>query len=100
MDPEQQQHVAAMMAGFGMIFFMITVVIYAILVFLFWRICTKAGMAGPLALIAIIPAIGPLIVLCILAFGDWKVVPVPPYYAPLPPQYPPPPTYSPQGPNV
>jgi hypothetical protein len=91
MDPQQQQNMAGMMAGFGLIFLLISVVIYAILVFLFWRIFTKAGMAGPMALIAIIPGIGPLIVLCILAFGECKVVPVaaiayPPAY---PPSYPP-----------
>lgn len=90
MDPQQQQNFANMMASFGLIVFFIGVVVYAALVFLFWRILTKAGMSGPLALIAIIPGIGLLVVLCILAFGDWKVVPVPPYYAPLPPQYPPP----------
>ena len=60
-------------------------------IFLYWRIFTKAGMSGPLALIALFFGLGDLIVLCILAFGDWKVIPAPTASPYLPPSYPPPP---------
>jgi hypothetical protein len=94
MDPQQQQ-AANMMAGMGagvmIVVFLIFFVFLAFGIFLLWRIFTKAGMAGPLSLLVIVP-FGPLIVLCILAFGEWKVVPAP-VYGSLPPQYPPPPAY-------
>lgn len=92
--PEQGRQFGAAMAGMMGIFMLIGFAFMAFFVFLFWRILSKAGFAGPLALLALFPGIGSLIVLCILAFGDWKVVPAPQqaYYPPqYPPQYPPPP---------
>ncbi len=101
MDPDQQ-HAANMMAGMGAgIFLFIGIIFLAFLaffIFLYWRIFTKAGLSGPLSLLILIPGIGPLIPLCILAFSEWKVVPAPqlypglqPYPPPPPPSYPPPP---------
>ncbi|WLT32228.1 hypothetical protein [Geothrix sp. PMB-07] len=40
-------------------------------VFCFWRIFSKAGYSGAMALLCLIPGIGMIIVLCILAFGTW-----------------------------
>ena len=91
MDPQQQQQLAGAMAGFMGVFLLIGLVFAAFFIFLFWRIFTKAGLAGPLALIAIVPGVGPLVVLCILAFSEWKVVPAPQQvygYPPPPPTYP------------
>jgi hypothetical protein len=88
----QQQNFGALMAGMGMVMFLVIAVIFAFIIFLFWRIFTKAGMSGALAFLLVIPGIGSLIVLCILAFGQWKVVPVADAsYPPLgaPPNYPP-----------
>lgn len=106
MDPQQQQQMATAMAGFGAAILIVWVLILAFLVFLFWRIFAKAGMSGALGLIAIIPGFGFLICLCILAFSQWRVAPVPPGYAagmtPYPPAYPPQPyppaNYPPSGP--
>lgn len=94
MDPQQQQRMAGMMAGFGVAVLFVWIVVLAFLVFLFWRIFSKAGMSGALGLIAIIPGFGFLICLCILAFGSWRVSPAAPGYAigsmPYPPApYPP-----------
>jgi len=89
MDTQQSQQVGAAVAGMMGIFVIVGLLFTAFAVFCFWRIFAKAGMAGALSLLLIIPGIGPLIVVCILAFGEWKVVPVAPYGA-LPPQYPPP----------
>lgn len=89
MDPQQQQHLAGIAAGFMGIFFLFGIAIAAFAVFLFWRIFTKAGLSGPLALLVLVPGVGWIIALCILAFSEWPVTPIPsaPYY---PPVYPPP----------
>ncbi len=93
MDPQNQQQIAGIIASMGIFFALFGLVVAAFFIFLFWRIFTKAGLAGPLALIAVFPVFGPIIVLCILAFSQWRVVPVPPGYGagslPYPPAYPP-----------
>jgi hypothetical protein len=90
MDPQQAQAQAmhAMAVMLPMIF-LFWVVIMAFLVFVFWRIFVKAGMSGALGLLVIIPGVGWLIALCILAFSEWKVAPIAPQaYYPPPPVYP------------
>jgi uncharacterized membrane protein YhaH (DUF805 family) len=100
MDPNQQQHIAGLIAGMGLFIGLIILVFYVFFIFLYWRIFIKAGLAGPLALLVLIPGIGSLVVLCILAFAQWNVVPVQPQYGALPPNYPPPPppAYPPAAP--
>jgi hypothetical protein len=84
----------------GLFIFLFVAAAVGFVIFCYWRIFTKAGMNGALSLIMLIPGIGGIIMLCILAFGDWKVVPisqvaplpppyVPPSYPPAPPSYPP-----------
>ena len=90
MDQYQQQHMAGLMAGMGAFFFLIVLLFFVFMIFCFWRIFTKAGLAGPLSLLVLIPGVGTLVVLCILAFARWNVVPAPPAYGTLPPNYPPP----------
>ncbi len=96
MDPQQQQAANAL-AGIGggiLLFFGILIVaVIAFVIFLLWRIFTKAGLSGALSLLIFVPGFGTLIVLCILAFAEWKVVPVTQSYAGLPPAYPPAPSY-------
>jgi hypothetical protein len=58
-----------------------------------WKICKKAGFSPWLCLLVLIP-FGGLILLYVLAFAQWKVVPLPQYaggYPPAayPPAYPP-----------
>ncbi len=105
MDPQQQQHLVAVMASMGIAVALFGLVMTAFFIFCLWRIFTKAGMSGALSLITIVPVFGPIVVLCILAFGKWNVAPVTPGYAgglqPYPPAYPPqayPPSYPPAGP--
>jgi hypothetical protein len=99
MDQDQVNHMAGAIAGMMGFFMLIGLAIFAFCIFLYWRILTKAGLSGPLALLVIIPGIGPLIPLCILAFSDWRVVPAP--YAPsgLQPYPPPPQNYPPPPPT-
>jgi uncharacterized membrane protein YhaH (DUF805 family) len=56
-----------------------------------WFICKKAGFSPWLSLLCLIPSLGTLVLLYVLAFADWKVAPIAPQsYVPQPP-YPPPP---------
>lgn len=36
-----------------------------------WRICTRAGFSGALSLFHLVPVVGSLVVMAILAFSDW-----------------------------
>lgn len=87
-DPAAIQHMLmAMMA----ILPLIIIVCLAIIIIPFWFICKKAGFSPWLSLLNIIP-FGNLILVYVLAFAEWKVVPaaqvVPipqPGYPPIPP---------------
>ncbi|WP_190273703.1 hypothetical protein [Granulicella mallensis] len=92
MDQQQAQQFGGMIAGMMGIFMFIGVAALAFGIFLFWRIFTKAGMAGPLSLLILVPGIGYIVVLCILAFSDWRVIPAPAAQL-YPPNYPPPPSF-------
>ncbi len=63
----------------------------ALIIVPFWVIFKKAGLGGPLSLLMLLPFVG-IIMLYVLAFSRWKVVPAP-EYAGYPPAYPPPPVY-------
>jgi hypothetical protein len=71
-------------------------VVVAILMIPCWFILKKAGFSPWLSLLCIVPSLGTLVLLYVLAFAQWKVMPipqmayVPPYpQPPLPPQLPP-----------
>jgi hypothetical protein len=95
LDPNQMNHMAGAVAGMMGAFVLFGLVATAFFIFLFWRILTKAGLAGPLSLLILVPGIGWIIVVCILAFSDWRVAPIAPApyyplnYPPPPPPYPP-----------
>jgi len=64
------------MAAGCLIWAVAAVFILAITVFMiwcWWRICTKAGYSGAMSLLLLIPGIGSIILICILAFGDWPI---------------------------
>ena len=65
---------------------------WAIIIIPFWQIFKKAGMGGALSLLMIIPLVN-IIMVYVLAFSRWKVVPAPDFAAPYPP-----PTYPPAYP--
>jgi uncharacterized membrane protein YhaH (DUF805 family) len=98
MDPQQQQQFAGVMAGFMGVFALVFLAFAAFAIFLFWRIFTKAGLSGPLSLLILVPGVGWIIVVCILAFSEWRVVPAPSPYGGLQP-YPPPPANYPPSPQ-
>ena len=70
-DPEQIRHIAM---AFLAVLPIIILVALAILILPFWFICKKAGFSPWLSLLNIVP-LGNLILIYVLAFSDWKVMP-------------------------
>jgi heme/copper-type cytochrome/quinol oxidase subunit 2 len=86
LNPDQISHiVVAAMA----ILPIIILVCLAIVIIPFWFISKKAGLSPWLSLLVLVPCVGTLILLYVLAFAEWKVVPAP--QLGYPPPYPPPP---------
>jgi len=93
-NPEMIQKMVVAMMAIIPIIILITIVIVMLPC---WFILKKAGFSPWLCLLCLIPSLGTLVLLYILAFADWKVIPAP--IAGYPPPYPPPPQppYPPQG---
>ncbi len=71
------------------IIIVIVLVCLAIVLIPYWFICKKAGFSPWLSLLNIIP-LGNLVLIYVLAFAEWKVVPAPQQvYYPAQPPYPP-----------
>lgn len=60
-----------MMGTFFIVWLFIVLAITALFIWFYWRIFSKAGFSGALSLLNLVPGVGPLICLLILAFGDW-----------------------------
>ena len=91
-DQTQIQHMVVAMMAIMPIFILI---ILALVILPFWFICKKAGFSPWLSLLNIVP-LGGIVLVYVLAFAQWKVVPAPQAY--FPPQPPvPPPTFPPQS---
>lgn len=89
-DSQQISSILATVAAFYLIFYLFTAALFIIPT---WFIAKKAGMSPWLSLLCLFPLTG-LILFYILAFAEWKVVPVSqltPYQPPYQPPYPPPP---------
>ena len=85
-DPEQVKKMAMAVLAIMPI---IILVALAVVIVPFWFICKKAGFSPWLSLLNIVP-FGGLILMYVLAFGEWKVAPVPqPGWPPMPPPPPP-----------
>jgi len=84
--PPAAQQALALMAP---VFMILVLVILAIFMIPFWFICKKAGFSPWLTLLNLVP-FGGLILIYVLAFAEWKVVPTPQPGWPQPP-YPQPP---------
>ena len=65
---------AVAMVGLIIVFELIFVgAIIAVFIWMYWRIFNRVGMSGPLALLNLIPGIGNIICLVVLAFGAWPI---------------------------
>ena len=91
-DPQQASGILAAILG---IYLVVLVVIMAVIIIPFWFILKKAGFSSWLSLINLVP-FGTLILLYVLAFAEWKVIPAPQAAWP-PPAFPPQPPYPPQA---
>jgi len=96
-DPEMAKRMAVVFLTLIPIIIVIAIVI---LIIPFWFILKKAGFSPWLSLVCLIPSLGTLILLYVLAFAQWKVVPAPQMaWTPQPP-YPPQPPLPPQPPSL
>jgi hypothetical protein len=102
MDPNNMgidQHLAYLIPLFGIM----ALIGIAVELIPLWQICKKAGFSPWLSLLVLLYPVGGLILLYVLAFARWKVVPIaqPSIYPPAyPPAYPPsayPPAAPPPG---
>jgi protein-S-isoprenylcysteine O-methyltransferase Ste14 len=94
-NPEAVRHLVMTMLA---IIPAIIVAAIALLMVPCWFILKKAGLTPWLSMLCIIPSLGTLVLLYILAFTDWNVVPAPqPVWPPRPPYTPPPPPFPPQS---
>jgi hypothetical protein len=67
---------AAAASAFAAFAFVYVIVLLAVVVFsiwIYWRIFSKAGFNGALSLLNLVPGIGQLICVVILAFGRWPI---------------------------
>jgi hypothetical protein len=87
-DPKMVPGILAAVAGFYLIVYLVWVAIITIPT---WFICKKAGFSPWLSLLNIIPTFGTLILLYVLAFGEWKTTPTTTAVAWQPPPPPAPP---------
>jgi hypothetical protein len=93
-DPALIQHILMMIIPFIMIIMLISI---AIVMVPCWFILKKAGFSPWLALLCIMPSLGTLVLLYILAFAEWKTLPPPQAQLPPQPPYPPYPPVPPQA---
>ncbi len=98
-DPQQWTGILAAVLGFYAIVFLVAMTAIIIPT---WFICKKAGFSPWLSFLIIVP-FGGLVLLYVLAFAEWKVVPAPQLgWTPQPPNplnppYPPQPPFPPQA---
>jgi len=92
--PPNAEAIRHMMMAMVFILPIIILVVLTIVIVPFWFICKKAGFSPWLSLLNLIP-LGHLVLIYVLAFSDWKVIPAPQAYwqpqSPYPPQPPLPP---------
>lgn len=83
-DPKELTALLIPMMFFGLIVTLVSIIPY-------WFIFKKAGFSPWLTVLMFVP-LANLIILYVVAFSEWKVVPVPPYSVTSHPreQYPPP----------
>lgn len=83
-DSQNMAGILAAVLGFYLVIFVIMLVVIIVPT---WFICKKAGFSPWLSLLNIVPTFGTLVLLYILAFAEWKVIPAP-VQAWIPPQPP------------
>lgn len=83
MDHSDSSSAAVGLFGaFFFFYFLFILALAAFFIWMYWRIFSKAGFSGALALLNLIPGVGTLICVIILAFGTWPRDAQPTYVAP------------------
>jgi heme/copper-type cytochrome/quinol oxidase subunit 2 len=73
MTETQSQDAINALAGAGIVFGVISLVVLIFFIILYWRIFSKAGYSGAMSLWMLVP-IANLVVIIILAFGEWPML--------------------------
>ena len=85
-DPEQVKRIVLALMTLLPILILVALVVVIVPT---WFICKKAGFSPWLSMLCLVPSVGLLILLYVLAFADWKVLPAPQTgWTPGPPQPP------------
>ncbi len=63
----------AFLGAFFLVYVLVVLAIVAVTIWIFWRILSRAGFNGALAFLVLIPGVGALIPLLMLAFGRWPI---------------------------
>ncbi len=65
----------AWIVGLGSLALLVLAIVHLVVALLLiiptWRICTRAGFSGALSLFHLVPVIGWMIVMAVLAFSTW-----------------------------
>jgi hypothetical protein len=61
------------LAAFAFLYLILLLAIVAFSIWIYWRIFAKAGYNGALSLLNLVPGVGQLICILILAFGRWPI---------------------------
>jgi hypothetical protein len=73
MDEHSTQAAASVIASLAVGYGIFLLVVVAFTIWVYWRIFEKAGYNGALSLLNLVPGVGPLICVIILAFGRWPI---------------------------
>lgn len=115
MNPEDMGGaLAGLLAGGVMVFLIMMLIAVAVPIIAYWKIISKTGHPGPIALLMLLPLVN-IIIIYWLALAEWPALrmaqggagmqpagyPPPPAYPPPPSGYPPPPqAYPPPPPQM
>jgi len=73
MSPDNANAFGSMFGGMLATIFLVGAVVTVFFVWCFWRVFQRAGFNGALGLLCLIPTVGPLVCLLILAFSTWPI---------------------------
>jgi uncharacterized membrane protein YhaH (DUF805 family) len=64
---------AGVVATIMMVYGIVLLAVIAFTIWIYWRIFARAGFNGALSLLNLVPGVGNLICMLILAFGRWPI---------------------------
>jgi uncharacterized membrane protein YhaH (DUF805 family) len=73
MDSNNSAAAASVIATIFLVYGVIFIAIVAFTIWIYWRIFVRAGFNGALSLLNLVPGVGQLICMVILAFGQWPI---------------------------